>query len=57
MFTLEIPAEKLNNFDKLMNQNNVNYRIDESNKNNSVVVIKLKTQDKFNSAQEIVKKL
>lgn len=57
MFTLEIPAEKLNNFDKLMNQNNVNYRIDESNKNNSVVVIKLKTQDKFNSAQEIIKKL
>lgn len=57
MFTLEIPAEKLNNFDKLMNQNNVNYRIDEFNKNNSVVVIKLKTQDKFNSAQEIIKKL
>lgn len=57
MFSIEIPAEKLKNFDKLMNESNINYRIDESNKNPSVVVVKFRNQDKLNSAQEIIKKL
>jgi len=57
MFSLEIPTDKLEKFDKLMNKANIVYRVDESNKNPAIVVIKLKNQEKFDKTKEVVKNL
>lgn len=57
MFNLEIPAEKLEKFDKLMNKANIVYRVDESNKNPAIIVVKLKSQEKLDKTKEVIKNI
>lgn len=57
MFNLEIPADKFKKIDDLMNKSNIVFRVDESNTNSLIVVVKFKKQEQLDRAQEIFKSL
>lgn len=57
MFTLEVPVEKMKEFDNLMNEANVTYRTAGKNSNGSAMIVNLKKQSQLDKAKEIVKNL
>jgi hypothetical protein len=52
MFNLEIPKEKFQEIDKLLNKDNLRAR--KSNENETTVTLTYRTQERFEKAQAIV---
>ena len=57
MLTIEVPVDKMKEFDNLMNEANVTYRTAGKNSNGSAMIVNLKRQDQLDAAKEIAKKL
>ncbi len=57
MFTLEVPVNKMKEFDNLMNEANVTYRTGDKTTNSSMIIVSVKRQSQLDKAKEIVKNL
>ena len=57
MFTIEVPVNKMKEFDNLMNEANVTYRTGDKTANGSIIIVSVKRQSQLDKAKEIAKNL